>query len=70
MRLDFFLRVRRDRFNLAVRLRLMAGAAAAVSVIVLVTQADPAGLIDLRRLPSILIMPGQGLADRPPASPD
>jgi hypothetical protein len=68
MRLDLLLRVRQDRFNLAIRLRVLAGAAAVASVIVLVTQAGPADLVDLRRLPLVLVMPGQMLADRPPAA--
>ena len=55
MHLDLFLRVRRDRFNLAIRLRLLASAAAVISIIIMVAGTVPGDPIDPGSFPLIVI---------------
>lgn len=59
MRLDLFLRFRRDQMNFSVRLRLLAGAAAITSVIAVTAELTLDEPFDLRHLPVIVIGPVQ-----------
>ncbi len=65
MRLDLFLRVRRDRINLAIRLRLIAGGAIIVSIALALTGFAPHYLAELHQQPLIVIAPA---APVPPAA--
>lgn len=58
MRLDLFLRFRRDRLNFSIRLRVLAGAAALASIVAVIAELALDEPLDLPRLPLIVVAPG------------
>ena len=66
MRFDLFLRVRRAGINLAIRLRVLAGAAAVISVVATTLlergSSEPG---DPRRVSLIMIVPGAPATSSP-----
>lgn len=57
MRLDLFLRFRRDHLNFSIRLRVLAGAAALASMIAVIAELALDEPPALPRLPLIVITP-------------